>query len=280
VDEGTPTVALSPTRPGAVSAANENNANADASSVPAEPDRAAYLAAGPVNGLADAVVAQLLEMADDGQDAAFRRRGAISALRRLLPQLPIGSCSLIARRLLGLHLEPRLSETDAAELATLDPLSRGSVDTGARTMAALALQVAAEAYARAHIAGADDSALATELVTRAERLLRDDDADIARAAALSLAALASAAPVDARVVAAHTDERVRAVAAEVWIRRGGQPPGLLGRLAEDPSPRVRMAVATRVDQAEEAEHLRQLRNDPSFKVRAAALARPPREDQP
>jgi hypothetical protein len=284
VDEVIPTVGHSQAGAGAVSSINDENANADTPSVPAEPDRAAYLAAGPVNGLGDAVAAHLLDMADDAHDAAFRRRDTVSALRRLLPQLPIGSCSLIARRLLGLHLEPRLSETDAIELATLDPLYRGSSDTGARTMAALALQVAAEAYARAHLGGADDSALASELVTRSERLLRDDDADIARAAALSLAALAPAAPVDARVLAAHTHERVRAVAARVWIRRGGQPPGLLGRLAEDPSARVRMAVAARVNQSarlapKEAQNLRQLKNDPSFNVRAA-LAHPLPEEQP
>jgi hypothetical protein len=144
-------------------------------------------------------------------------------------------------------------------------------------MAAKALQVAAEAYARAHVGGADDPVLASKLVTRSERIIRDD-VDIARAAALALAALAPAAPVDARVLAAHTDDRVRAVAARTWIRRGGQPPGLLARLAEDPSARVRMTVAARIDQAaqlapEEAQLVRQLEYDQSFNVRAA-LAHP------
>ena len=261
----------------------DEKATAHARGVPAKPDRAAYLAAGPVNGIADAVTAHLLDMADDGHDAAFRRRDAVTALRRLLPQLPMGACSLIARRLLDLHLDPRLPETDAIELATLDPLSRGRFDTGARTMAAVALQVAAEAYARPHVGGADDPVLASELVTRSERLLRDDDVDIARAAALALAALAPAAPVDARVLAAHTDDRVRAAAARTWIRRGGQPPGLLARLAEDPSARVRMAVAARIDQAarlapEEAQLVRQLDFDQSFNVRAA-LAHPLPKEQ-
>jgi len=249
--------------------------------VATEPDRAAHAAAGPVGALGDAIAAQLLDMADDGHDAAFRRLDAVLALRTLIPRLPASTCSLIARRLLTLHLEPRFSVTDASEFATHDRLNRGHIETGARTMPARALRVAAEAYARAHLAGADDAALASELVARAERLLRDDDVGKARQAAIALAALAPVAAVDARVLAAHADEQVRAVATKVWVGRGGQPPDLLARLAEDSSARVRTSVAACAAEAarlvpESEDYLAQLRKDPSFSVRAVLSTNSPR----
>src|SRR6266571_3708717 len=61
--------------------------------VATKPDQAANTAAGPVGALGDAVAAQLLDMADDGHDAAFRRLDAILALRKLIPWLPASTCS-------------------------------------------------------------------------------------------------------------------------------------------------------------------------------------------
>ena len=72
----------------------------------------------------------------------------------------------------------------------------------------------------------------------------------------------NALQIDLPVFGAHPNKAPRAFAARVWVRAPGQWPGLGVKLARDPEPAVRYALASSLDDSQEHDEVRQqLLND-------------------
>lgn len=217
------------------------------------PDDAALTAAGPTSDLAVAVAMHLTSMTEDECDGGASRAQAASALRHLVNRLPPAVARQLAQRLAAVHQAPRLSEADLWEISTDTPLSRGRVSTGAGDLAGLALVASAEAFAAAHAdTGVTDAdrAFVDHAMASAARLLRDDSPLTRRRGALTVAAIATAAPEfsgHATGLLFHGDEHVRALGAA----HAPVTPQMFAILAQDPAPRVRAAVAGRASELPE-----------------------------
>lgn len=214
---------------------------------PHEPDDAARVAAGPRDDVAAAVAAKLLDLAEDRRDIGGSRQRALAALLRLLPRIPGSAAAAAALRLADLHDAPGLSDDDLFEIETNTPLSRSRIDTGAAWLASTALVAAAEALSRAGDVGdplSDDDAFADRIIAAALPLLTGTNDRAARTGARAVTAVAASHPrraLYARSLLLHPDPDVRSAGA----RDATLDDQLLARLAADPAPRVRAAVATR-----------------------------------
>ena len=211
-------------------------------------DDAAVIAAGQRDALAIAVARQLIALATDTTATAAERFQALVALHPLLRHLPRTVNSEFAPRLLQLHESPSLSAIDEWEIASNVPLSRSRIDTGAGSLAPVALVAAAEAFAH----GRDSAALPSELeiligrqlVAAAMPLHMNDHA---RFGAIAIVAVASAAPTfghHATALLLHPNENVRALGVE-------QAPFddiLFAQLVNDHSALVRRQVAARASE--------------------------------
>jgi hypothetical protein len=216
-------------------------------------------------------------MAEDTDDAAFARRNAVAALRVLIPELP-GELGLdLAEALYDIYENPRLSEQDRDEIASLSPLNRVQWDPGARMLAPLSLLAAAEALvvaSRSEIGDATDSALGMRIRSAGERLVRDNDIDAARVGALVLVVVAKcglAFATSPGMLAASPDDRIRAAAVNLWLLRDSLVE-TVESLATDPSPGVRSAVARLADRINDVNAsvgpvLARLAEDRHFSVR-------------
>jgi hypothetical protein len=258
-----------------------------AGGTPATADDAAVLAAGNPGELAVACADKLATIASDSLDSILSRHHAVAALRMLLPHLPADLNARLGQDLAWLHANPGLSEQDMWDLQSLRPLSRGHIDTGARTFSAAVLLTAAEACAQAGAHGKADESLAREIADTAVNLVRNDDADVAApgARALAVAARFTGDPaVSPFLLAAHPEGRVRQQAVALWLAVGA-PPGIITRLARDESPGVRAAVAHEAERAAaaapaDAEAIAALAEDAHYAVRHAYAHRRGAESAP
>jgi hypothetical protein len=233
------------------------------------PDKVALLAAGPLDELAAAVARHLLAQVEDTYDSGDSRSQALSALRLLLGRLEPELQREMLPRLLTVGRTPNLSEADLAEIAMDQPLSRMRSRMPGRWLGPLAQAAAAEAFSSSRSADtaeeATDLAFTQQATADAARLLRDADPEARMLGAIILDAVASAAPQFGHLATPllfHPDERIRAVGAA----RTACPQEILVVLAEDPSSKVRAAVARRVEElpARTASHLA---DDPDLDVR-------------
>lgn len=216
-------------------------------------DDAALTAAGPPNELAVAIAMHLTAMAEDERDGAASRAQAVSALRRLVNRLPPTVAEQLAHRLAAVHQAPQLSETDLWEISTDTRLSRTRFSTGARDLAALALVTSVKAFAASHVNGQvtdADRAFVDHAMASAARLLHDDRPRTRQLGALTVIAVATAAPEFSKHATSllfHGDEQVRALGAT----HAPATPQMLAILARDPAPRVRAAVTGRTSELRE-----------------------------
>jgi len=240
-----------------------------------QPDQQAVMAAGPPSDLAAAVAEHLLAVAESHHPPAFFRADAIAALHALLGQLTPDLNFRLARRLLTIAETPGLNECDQAELNSQDPLSRGRLDLGARSLPTLALVTAATAAALAADASADVESLPVQatqlLVSQAVELLHRPDHEAQRYGATVLALAPRLEPglgryADALIV--HPSVEVRSVAASMAIL--DEPAQRI--LAADSSPQVRARLAAR--SGELAEDIRALLTADEHPDVQRALARP------
>ena len=215
------------------------------------PDTAAIQAAGAPPALAIAIARHLTAIGGDTCAGAGPRANALSALRRLLPKLPPLVLDELFPRLLAVSQEPGLSEADQFELSMDTGLSRSRIQTGANILGGLALVAAVEAFAAirdpARPAGDADRAAADKVIAQAVTLMRDpadDETSNRLLGALSIAAIARSAP-DFKPYATGLlfsgDEQARALGATYTPGS----PDMFRALADDPSPKVRTAVASR-----------------------------------
>jgi hypothetical protein len=213
-----------------------------------QPDSQALIAAGPPSDLAAAVAEHLLTVTESHHPPAFFRAQALSALASLLGQLAPEMNNSLAGRLLAVAENPGLNEYDQLELSSQDPLSRGRLDLGARSLGPLALVTAATAAALAADAGVEAESLWGQptqyMVTQAAQLLHDQDREAAKNGAIVLAMGSRYEPdlaryADALVV--HPSAQVRGVAASTAVLDESAQ----RILAADSSPQVRAMLASR-----------------------------------
>lgn len=212
-------------------------------------DAIAEIAAGPPLDLALAVARHLLATAEARTDLALIRVSPVQALSNLLGELDPVDAAGMAPRLLALHRDPGLTETDLFEMRSDTPLSRYRFSGGAVDLAPAALLAAAYAVRRAIADGQPDGALrnlARGIVAAAVPLLASQrHATWAAGAVHTVAAADPGLSHATLLMAAHADERVRAIGAHVVPA----DTGLLDVLSADGSARVRRAVASRAGDA-------------------------------
>ena len=198
--------------------------------------------------LAAAVGEHLLTITESHQPPAFFRVQALSALYSLLGQLPPKVNSSLAERLLTVAKNPGLNDYDQLELSSQDPLSRGRLDPGARSLAPLALVAAATAAALAADAGIEAESLRGQptqyVITQAVQLLHNQDREAEKNGAIVLAMMSRYEPGLARYADAlivHPSAEVRGVAASTAVLDESAQ----RILAADSSPQVRALLASR-----------------------------------
>lgn len=176
----------------------------------------------------------------------------------------------MAPRLLELHRDPGLTETDLFEIRSDVPLSRFRVGGGAVDLAPAALLGAAHAVLRASAGGAVHQALqalAAEAVGAAIPILRSDRHAGWAARAVSAVARAGVGQDQAALLlATHDKDTVRQVGAHAVAAESG----LLPVLAADRSAAVRRVVASRAAALDPAT-AEALGRDPDRTVRAALM---------
>jgi hypothetical protein len=178
----------------------------------------------------------------------FFRVQALSALYSLLEQLAPQVNSSLAERLLTVAENPGLNDYDQLELSSQDPLSRGRLGLGARSLAPLALVAAATAAALAADAGVEVESLRGQptqyMITQAVQLLHNQDREPEKNGAIVLAMVSRYEPGLARYADAlimHPSAEVRGVAASTAVLDESAQ----RILAEDSSPEVRAMLASR-----------------------------------
>jgi len=234
-------------------------------------DEVARLAAGPPSLLAEALARHLLAAARDALDLALARVQAVQALRLLIDKMAPAVAAGMVDPLLDIHSSPELSALDEMDLRMNDPLSRFQMGGGAGDLSPTALVAAAEAFER----GTADQGMrgaagvARKIFAAALPLLRAAG-DHPVQGALAVAAIGGAAPELAYLslsLAGHPDERVRAIG----VRSIAADDALWARLAGDPSPSVRAAVARRAGELP-PDVLTVLEGDPHLGVRRTVTA--------
>lgn len=239
------------------------------------PDEATVLASGPRGELAAAVGLHLMAIVEDTHDGGDSRSQALSALRLLLRRLTPEFNRDIVPRLLSVGRFPNLTEADQAEIEMDQPLSRMRYKSPARWLGPLAHAAAAEAFAtgRSYDKATEPTEVesAQHLTAEAARLLRATDPETRMLGAIILDALAAASAEFDHLSAPllfHPDEGVRAVGAA----RASCTPDLLLALAQDPSSKVRTAIASRAADLPEAARAA-LAADPDLAVRRTVTLR-------
>ena len=242
-----------------------------------QPDSQALIAAGPPADLAAAVAEHLVTVTESHHPPAFFRVGALSALYSLLGQLAPEVDSSLAGRLLAIAENPGLNEYDQLELSSQDPLSRGRLDLGARSLGPLALVTTATAAALAADAGVEVESVRGQptqyMVTQAVQSLHSQDREAEKNGAIVLAMVSRYEPSFARYADAlivHPNAEVRGVAASTAVldesaqrvlaadsspqvramlasRRSGLADDVLAALQADEHPEVKRALATIAD---------------------------------
>lgn len=191
----------------------------------------------------------MLTRAQDTKDIARNRQDALSALHLVADQL---SEEVRAELFDGLQAFVR-NPTDSELSFDFgdDPFSRFKVSLGVPPLAAAALRAAgALAHAPSQyeavqemvvylLPGADDSACFVLGTT-----LRDLPPE--------------ALKIDVNLLAAHPNRWIRACAAMAWGRQPDRWPGLGERLAVDPAPGVRYALASVLDRSRGQDQVRQI----------------------
>jgi len=241
-----------------------------------EPDAQARRAAGPPSDLTAAVAEHLLAVAEGHNPPAFYRADAVAALYSLLGRLTSDLNSRLASRLLAVAEEPSLNAFDQFELSSQDPLSRGRLDIGARSLPALAVVTAATAAALAADGDPEverPSAHAVQImIDQAVQLLHSPDQQASKYGATVLALVPKFEPGLARYADAlivHPNAGVRIVAASMAVL--DEPAQHI--LAADSAPQVRAALASRGgDLADDVVAV--LRADEHPEVKRAITARP------
>ena len=210
-------------------------------------DAVARLCAGPPAALAEAVATHLMDTADDRTGLALVRAQPLLALVGLLGRVETATAAAMAPRLLALHRDPGLTETDLFKIRSDVPLSRFRVGGGAADLAPAALLAAAQAVSRAAEGGPVDDALravAAEAVGGAIPLLRSDRHAGWAARAISAIAGSNAGQEQAALLlATHDNDTVRQIGAHAVLPGSG----LLPVLAADRSAAVRRVLAGRAD---------------------------------
>ena len=213
-----------------------------------EPDPQARTAAGSPSDLAAAVAEHLLAVAESHDPPAFHRADAIAALHSLLGHLSPGQLVRAAGRLLAVAENPGLNAYDQLELSSQNPLSRGRLDIGARSLPTLALVTAATAAALAADREPEverPSAHAVQImISQAVQLLHSPDQQASKHGATVLAVLPKLEPSLARYADAlivHPNAGIRTVAASIAVL-DEQAQRIL---AADSAPQVRAALAGR-----------------------------------
>ncbi len=234
--------------------ATEKVATAPESGSATEPDRAAVVAAGPLDDLTAAVAGHLLATAESPYAPAFVRADALAALHLIIGQLPPELNGRLAGRFLAIAENPALTEHDQAELASQDLLSRGRFDMGARDLPMLALVCAATAASQAAEVHSESESLPAESIRRmiiyAVKLLHSTDRKTSKYGAITLALASKCQPGLGRFSAAllvHPSDEVRSVAASI----GPLDETTQLILAGDPSPGVRIRLASRASELDE-----------------------------
>jgi len=228
--------------------------------------------AGRLADLVAPVVAHLLDWAGDPHDLAPSRAEALLCLRVLRDLVPEQDRDDPCRRLLAVADHPDLSPDDLASQASTGPLSYFRFDLGSEHLAADAL-VTAALYATTPDEGA---AVAERLIPALRGGVTDEQDAEFRAATLQ--ELERLHPLPFEGAAEHPAVAIRAVVATLWGGRHQRSTALARRLAADPEPRVRLAVARALvavppdaeDAPDVAAALAPLSTDPSAAVRYAA----------
>jgi hypothetical protein len=218
-----------------------------------EVDAAAIAASQQPVAVATSVARHLLAIAEDEHQGGASRVSSLSALYKLLSELPDEVALEMTTRLAQLARNPRLTPADEVEIQSNSPLSRFRMNTGAGRVAITALVTAAEAFraARNNIGHIEISLGFSEFAVAASAaLLRGDDPVERRYGALTISAIVS---VDAETrpslygLLFHGDEQVRSIAAT----HSDIDAEMFATLALDPSPRVRAALARRFNELPE-----------------------------
>jgi len=234
-------------------------------------DEVARLAAGPPNVLAEALARYLLAAARDALDLALARVQAVQALRLLIDKMAPAVAASMVEPLLDIHSSPQLSAFDEMDMRMNDPLSRFQMGGEAGDLSPTALALAAEAFERgtADQVMRGTAGVARRIFAAALPLLRAAG-DHPVQGALAVAAIGGAAPELANLslsLAGHPDERVRAIGVRTIVADDA----LWARLAGDPSPSVRAAVAGRASELP-PDVLTVLEGDPHLGVRRTVTA--------
>jgi hypothetical protein len=175
-------------------------------------------------------------IAADRREVSLNRQGALEAFAIIAPHL----ADAARDEHFVLAIAAARAELDGSADDQLVPrggaLDRIRVDLGASTLsysglrAAAALAHTCEQYA--------------DVVAIAQRLMPDADVPAANAIAYALGLIpGETVGLDVSALASHGSEWIRALAAAMWCRTGGQPPELGLRLAADSHQDVRRTLA-------------------------------------
>ena len=232
-------------------------------------DAAARAAAGDPESVLAATFERLVEAVADGQEGVPMRLQALQASRMLLSQVLAPRREALARRLVEVSDDPCFNDFDDFNRGTLDKLSRSTFNTGESDFTRVCLLIAAEAAASViHEFGPTDDlrGVVKDIARRAGVLLRSTDAEDRSRGAQTMRLLAEA------------DDTLRDIALPLrfspdpLVRFRGISTADTAELASfvtDPSPAVRMQVAARADELDDA-NASLLLQDGDLRVRTAA----------
>jgi hypothetical protein len=224
----------------------------------------------PMSGLLDRVVHHLLLWAEDRSDLAVRRVSAVAALRILADRLPSTLRATVWRRLIELHDDPGANEQDLFEQQSQHPLSRFRIDSGGQHLAAGCLLAAAAT------ASTIDDAVAVEdrLLPALAKAVTDPQDSSLRAATVMAVSPLRLLPLDS--LASHPALLLRQAGAACWKSQRSRYPMLPAVFARDTDRGVREIIAAELAQSDVdgsfdySDVLGRLAVDPSERVRRAA----------
>ncbi|MFG1611051.1 hypothetical protein [Actinoplanes sp. NPDC049265] len=194
---------------------------------------------------AEAMLARVAEV----RDAAENRSDALGAILYLGPTLPVETRNATFNALMSFVREP--TESVVAFGIDNGPFARFKVTGSTPPLAALALRVAA-VLATTQEQFTQIQELAVSLMAGAR------DTDWLHIAHALIALPVEALQIDLPVFAAHPNKAPRAFAARVWVRAPSQWSGLGVKLAMDPEPAVRYALASSLTDSPEHDDVRRL----------------------